>query len=57
MGFFGGVCLTPAGESQDNSKGDSAHPNRWMRRNWTVGPKPTKRSECVDFPASHQAGD
>lgn len=38
-----------AGKSKDNSKGDSAHPKRKMRRYWTVGPKPTKRSERSDF--------
>ncbi len=24
------------------------HPKRWMRRNWTVGPEPTKRAQCAD---------
>src|SRR5437762_3986282 len=56
-GFIGGVSFTPAGERQDNSRRYSAHPTGWMRRNWTVGPKPTKRSECADFPAGHQTGD
>jgi len=56
-GLFRGAFLVHAGESQDNSWRYSAHPNGWMRRNWTVGPKPTKRSECVDFPTDHQTGD
>ncbi len=54
---LGGVCFRYAGFGQDNSRGYSAHPNWWMRRYWTVGPKPTKRSRCVDLTAVHQTGD
>ncbi len=54
---FGGVCLKHAGLCQDNSRGYSAHPKWWMRRYWTVGQKPTKRSRCVDLSAVHQTGD
>jgi len=33
------------------------HPRRWMRRNWTVGPKQTERAQCVDSPAVAKPGE
>src|SRR2546430_2430041 len=36
---------------------NSSHPNWWMRRYWTVGTNPTKRSQSADLSTVHQTCD
>jgi hypothetical protein len=43
------ISLAARVHCEYNSRRYPVHPNRWMRRYWTVGPKPTKRSQRVDF--------